>query len=343
MNGTAEKDSGFKETTELILNKVELKNTFTDTHKTSQNLSQNLAKNPSQNTSNTTIQPPTKPPTKTPTPITERVEIVTSESFWQSFWQKELLRKLLETPESPETTGPPPKPRCQICHKTFGSKSNLRKHERRGNCYSSLYCEICDRDFVKPALFKIHQESHTQNEKVPPVEHQCNFCKKVFKAKNNLIEHQRDRVCQAKDRLKLEKVDTHEFKCEFCTNSYLQKRNLDAHVKQAHKPKYEYEKYACDICENLNFSTKGALTRHIKTKHSPPNLDSKKYNCVLCLQQFSNKSNLEKHLKKQICQKQKPDFINCSNCGFRETIQSSSTPKIVNCSACNSVILIHQN
>lgn len=338
MNGfPAEKDSGFKETTKVIVKKVGFRNSPIKSQNTFQNISQNTSQNTSQNPSQKTSNPTSKLSAKSPTPITERVEIVSSESFWQSFWQKELLRKLLEAPDSPETTGPPPKPRCQICHKTFGNKSNLRKHERRGNCYSSLYCEICDRDFVKPALFKLHQESHTHDERVS-VEHHCNFCKKVFKAKGNLIEHQRDKVCQTKHKLRLE----HEFKCGICTNSYVQKRNLDAHVKQAHKPKYEYEKYACDECENLIFSTKGALTRHTKTKHSSHS-DSKKYSCVLCLQQFSTKSNLEKHLKKQICQKPKPDFINCSNCGFRETIQSSSTPKIVNCSACNSVILIHQN
>merc|ERR1712039_176013 len=277
-----------------------------------------------------------QPKTETPETISDTIAAKLNTPITTK--QDDKLTKISTNPLSPESLI------CQTCHKIFSTKSNLRKHERAAKCYSSLYCELCNRHFTKPALFKLHLENH---KKTPEI-HECNHCEKIFTTKAHLLEHQANRVCGEKRKKITDNEQSQMFKCDYCEKSYKQKRNLLSHVKQAHKPKTD--EFTCDLCDGLEFSTKGALTRHIKQKHS--NKQKITHSCDLCHKNFTNKSNLKKHLSQKICQKEKPDFITvvCSNCGFKEkrkssinnnTSSSSSLPLIVNCSACDSVILIH--
>ena len=133
----------------------------------------------------------------------------------------EKLTKISTNPLSPESLI------CQTCHKIFSSKSNLRKHERAAKCYSSLYCELCNRHFTKPALFKLHLENH---KKTPEI-HKCNHCEKIFTTKAHLLEHQANRVCGEKRKKITDNEQSQMFKCDYCEKSYKQKRNLLSHVK----------------------------------------------------------------------------------------------------------------
>jgi len=230
---------------------------------------------------------------------------------------------------------------CQTCHKKFSTRSNYKRHLKAANCYPSLYCEICNKTFTKPALFKLHLENH----KKEPEIHKCDQCSKIFTTKTHLLEHQLNRVCQkvAENMIDVaESKDAIRFKCEFCTKSYKQKKNLQSHIKQIHQ---KQEDFSCDLCGGIKFSTKGALTRHHKQKHQITGpIQSQNLVCKICSKQFNNKSNLKKHQLHKICLKQKSETVDCSSCGFRQThflkSDSSSSPLIVNCSACDSVIII---
>ena len=85
--------------------------------------------------------------------------------------------------------------RCNLCDKTYASKSILNSHIKR-----------------------VHVSLKGN------VDHECKTCGKRFRKKQSLTSHYK------KIHLKLD----NEFECEYCQKHFLSKKGLKYHVKQMH-------------------------------------------------------------------------------------------------------------
>ncbi|GBM49823.1 Zinc finger protein 208 [Araneus ventricosus] len=101
--------------------------------------------------------------------------------------------------------------------------------------------------------------------------HICATCKKRFKAKKSLEEH--------------ESVHSGEkpYKCDKCSRSFGFYGNFVRHSLMHGKPSFE-----CEIC-NKKFQTKEYLKRHKLSKHS------NNFKCEICEKKLSTKLNLQNH------------------------------------------------
>ncbi|KAJ6643037.1 Protein glass, partial [Pseudolycoriella hygida] len=103
--------------------------------------------------------------------------------------------------------------------------------------------------------------------------HSCNYCKKRFLRKSNLVDH-----------LRLH-ANVRPFECEFCNKTFVQSGNLKSHLRTHTKER----PFQCLLC-NKSYSQSSALKVHYRTHTNERN-----YGCEICLKRFTNASDLTKH------------------------------------------------
>ncbi|XP_050588962.1 zinc finger protein 846-like isoform X2 [Bombus affinis] len=131
---------------------------------------------------------------------------------------------------------------CDICSKTFASKSGLRFHLKSHDAVKSYPCRYCDKRFVIPSYTKRHEKIHTGDKRFV-----CQFCSATFASSNGLKYHLRLHSGEAN------------YHCEICGKSFYRDKYLKEHVftHTGEKP------YVCKAC-GASYASSGSLFVHKK-------------------------------------------------------------------------------
>ena len=83
-----------------------------------------------------------------------------------------------------------------------------------------------------------------------------------------------------------------QYKCEDCNSTFLEKKNYNKHMRNVHSEK----KLECQHCQ-FKTNDNSSLKRHIITHENKEEPPAKKIKCDQCFKTFSDKFNLNKHVK----------------------------------------------
>ena len=133
---------------------------------------------------------------------------------------------------------------CQICHRSYSTKSNLNKHMKIHDESKAFKCDICLKLFVSKADLNAHYRTHTGERPFG-----CHICDKRFLQKSNLVRHQATHS------------EIRSFKCSICPEGrfFKTKNQLTNHMVFHYEPKF-----ACSHCD-YRAHKKCDLDRHSKT------------------------------------------------------------------------------
>ena len=73
--------------------------------------------------------------------------------------------------------------KCDLCDKTFKSKSSLNRHNQTTHSEKQHICDICGKAFGTPYRLREHSLTHQ------PKQHKCDACGSTFSKKSNLTRH----------------------------------------------------------------------------------------------------------------------------------------------------------
>ncbi|KYQ57286.1 hypothetical protein ALC60_03808 [Trachymyrmex zeteki] len=175
--------------------------------------------------------------------------------------------------------------------------AHLKLHGEKWASEDVRKCKLCNKQFVQPALYRMHIREHYRNLIVfislqtkivkqtkrgtkHKTMYKCTICLKTFQKPSQLIRHIR--------------IHTGEkpFECTVCNRAFTQKSSLQIHAWQ-HKG---IRPHACSLC-NAKFSQKGNLKAHILRVHNAPEGEST-YACSYCSCVFKRLGSLNGHIKR---------------------------------------------
>lgn len=267
---------------------------------------------------------------------------------------------------------------CTLCNKQFGHNGALTNHMKihsRGNLY---ICNQCDKSFRSKRILLRHINAHLnenlvknidiENIEIEKNEEQkqnsenslknnnmlfdCDVCEMKFSSADQLIVHRKIHknkpyLCTICGRLYAYKFywDTHLknhslmsnetinnsksdhqniFKCENCKNEYKIKSEWKKHLLLSKDCCHHYNtnrsKYRsiqtkedctkCNICLKT-YSNRYNLQVHLKNVHKQINIKNENYQCIICSKQFLTAANLKQHIA---CIHSNENII-CNVCG----------------------------
>ncbi|XP_028155637.1 gastrula zinc finger protein XlCGF58.1-like [Diabrotica virgifera virgifera] len=131
---------------------------------------------------------------------------------------------------------------CDICNKTYPSKTSLSSHIRVHNSGKSFQCNVCGKSFAYKGLLNGHMKIHLGYKPFA-----CTLCPKTFIKRNDLTRHT---FTHTKER---------NFRCEICYQAFARKDVLRLHLRN-HTGQRPYQ---CDGCLKT-FTQKSNMTHHLK-------------------------------------------------------------------------------
>ncbi|XP_065217257.1 zinc finger protein 3-like [Planococcus citri] len=187
--------------------------------------------------------------------------------------------------------------RCNICDKTYSSKSSWRWHQQK-HILKPFLCPKCKKSFAKESCLIAHQATHTE---MKP--YKCEICGARFKHNHTKLKHERYMhtevacfecaVCGKMFNHRTSIIqhlrvhsDKKPFRCQTCGTSFPSKSQLVSHQRMHSKEK----NFKCGIC-NQRFKYV-----HNKTKHERLHVEGSRFECALCGRKYRTKSNLARHI-----------------------------------------------
>ncbi|KAF3421708.1 hypothetical protein E2986_12364 [Frieseomelitta varia] len=132
---------------------------------------------------------------------------------------------------------------CDVCSKTFASKSGLRFHMKsHGSAAKAHPCRYCGKGFAIPSYARRHERIHAGDKRFV-----CHFCSATFASSNGLKYHLRLHSGEAN------------YHCETCGKSFYRRKYLNEHVftHTGERP------YVCKAC-GASYASSGSLFVHQK-------------------------------------------------------------------------------
>ena len=165
---------------------------------------------------------------------------------------------------------------CLFCDKQFDSAKRLVKHHNKS--HKIMYCGECSRAFRNLTTYKRHVKSHSSKGVT------CGDCGKNFAYQSQLNTHS---AVHSKTRFKCNK--------ENCDKSFKNSGDLTRHLKQ-----HTAQKHKCPDCDYENVDLRNFESHRLR--HSRIT----KYSCESCEEEFVYNSQLQRHLKDNVCERMKP-------------------------------------
>lgn len=162
---------------------------------------------------------------------------------------------------------------CGLCWKEFDTKVLLKAHQKAAHGGCSYGCDVCGKMFSSKRYIKVH--ILTKHAEVKAF--LCHSCGEGFPVQSSLKAHV------------LRKHVKRGYDCPSCDKKFVTATSLKDHIgaRHTHERLYKCEVQGC----NKTFGWPSAFKSH-KRVHAED-----KYECSICLKQFSFKGNLQNHLK----------------------------------------------
>jgi uncharacterized Zn-finger protein len=170
----------------------------------------------------------------------------------------------------------PPTLQCDLCTRTFESRSDLIRHNESVHYQERFECPSCDLTFSRRDNFQLHSiNKHQKNPKT------CGTCGMKFKNYSDLERHSEKEKCST-------------LKCQICQKTFSYQSALRRHNIEACN--YEDKVYVlvCNLCETT-FKRTSNLVKHKKNSENPDG--STKFACSICDKKTCNRKLLMARIK----------------------------------------------
>ncbi|XP_035713597.1 zinc finger protein 888-like [Folsomia candida] len=207
--------------------------------------------------------------------------------------------------------GPHPvkKFQCPECSKTFKDKYHLKDHEITHDPDAKVKCEICGKVLKNPVTLISHMRKIHSNRERP----KCATCQRLFynaaslrrhiAARHSTMDRPRfpcqflgcEKIYQTRGGLRTHVVADHvenqvRFPCTLCGKDFKIRTELESHTSRHTREK----PYNCATC-GRSFTHVGVMKHHEMTHLEASRRVMSK--CRLCMQAFSDKDNLRRHIR----------------------------------------------
>ena len=224
---------------------------------------------------------------------------------------------------------------CPKCGKTFPSVLKLREHiETVHEVKMSFQCNDCDKQYAWEKDLK----QHTRYKHIGDLRFGCEHCGKILRSNYDLERHvdaihdltiykceNCSEVFKSKEYLRSHEIQNHNenaLQCQKCMKKFAEKRNYDQHIEQNNCAKKTSNETLLQMSNDLNAllnETEQKITNEKQSQEKQKVSKKRTIQCWFCQRLFTSKVALNRHTKKQVCQKElrekieiKCTFENCT-------------------------------